>query len=242
MTQVSSRGGINLQYAPISILPESIPVWGVCHRRLGKRVILMDRYVYFTFFRKQTVRNGEWRNHNVTIVVTGLAALIASAALNWHYGRSTLSRSTRKDWINATRRKRRPWPLVRRTRVSPRANREKLCFTVSLPLFFLAPLLPSLEKLPPFADSFPVRSSSNAFLPYRNQRIERRSSRRPRVLPNQWPVCFHLFRQWRIDRSRQHWWKCQRMSRTRFWIIKLSVRLRIGAPLQTLLFRRSRYN
>ena len=120
-------------------------------------------------------------------------------------------------------------------------SREIMLYSES-PSFFLAPLLPSLEKLPPFADSFPVRSSSNAFLPYRNQRIERRSSRRPRVLPNQWPVCFHLFRQWRIDRSRQHWWKCQRMSRTRLWIIKLPVRLRIGAPLQTLLFRRSRYN
>lgn len=45
MTQSSSRGGINLQYAPISILPESIPVWGVCHRRFGNRVILMDRLV-----------------------------------------------------------------------------------------------------------------------------------------------------------------------------------------------------
>jgi len=43
MTQASSRGGINLQYAPITILPESIPVWGVCHRRIGKRVILKDR-------------------------------------------------------------------------------------------------------------------------------------------------------------------------------------------------------
>ena len=43
MTQASSRGGINLQYAPITILGESIPVWGVCHRRIGKRVILMDR-------------------------------------------------------------------------------------------------------------------------------------------------------------------------------------------------------
>lgn len=43
MTQSSSRGGVNLQYAPISILPESIPVWGVCHRRFGNRVILMDR-------------------------------------------------------------------------------------------------------------------------------------------------------------------------------------------------------
>jgi len=42
MTQASSRGGINLQYAPITILPESIPVWGICHRRIGKRVILMD--------------------------------------------------------------------------------------------------------------------------------------------------------------------------------------------------------
>ena len=44
MTQSSSRGGVNLQYAPISILPESIPVWGVCHQRFGNRVILMDRY------------------------------------------------------------------------------------------------------------------------------------------------------------------------------------------------------
>lgn len=43
MTQASSRGGPNLQYAPITILPETIPIWGVCHRRFGNRVILVDR-------------------------------------------------------------------------------------------------------------------------------------------------------------------------------------------------------
>lgn len=42
--QPSSRGGgLDLQYAPISILPQSIPIWGVCHRRFGNRVILFDK-------------------------------------------------------------------------------------------------------------------------------------------------------------------------------------------------------
>lgn len=36
-----------MQYAPISILPQSIPIWGVCHRRFGNRVILFDRYASF---------------------------------------------------------------------------------------------------------------------------------------------------------------------------------------------------
>jgi len=61
----------------------------------------------------------------------GLAGLIASAASNWLYARSTSSRSTRKDSINATPPRRRPWPPARRTRASPRANREKSCSTVS---------------------------------------------------------------------------------------------------------------
>jgi hypothetical protein len=51
MTQASSRGGPNLQYAPITILPETIPIWGVCHRRFGNRVILVDRYTIFYFFK-----------------------------------------------------------------------------------------------------------------------------------------------------------------------------------------------
>ena len=83
-------------------------------------------------------------------------------------------------------------------------SREIMLYSESPPLFlfFLAPLLlSSLDKLPSFADSLPVRSSSNDSLPCRNQRIERRSSRRPGVLPNQRPVCFHLFRQRRIGRS-----------------------------------------
>ena len=43
MTQASTRGGPNLQYAPITILAETIQIWGVCHRRFGNRFILVDR-------------------------------------------------------------------------------------------------------------------------------------------------------------------------------------------------------
>ena len=160
MTQTSSRGGSTLQYAPISILPESIPVWGVCHRRLGNQVILMDRYVLIVrdhYANNTWLTRGCWqwnrlfpkkktysRITNVALLYdTGLAVLIASVASNWHCAHSTSSRSTRRGSINATRLRRRPWPPVRQKKASPRANRKKSCFTVSQRLLSVS----SLHKL-----------------------------------------------------------------------------------------------
>jgi hypothetical protein len=45
VTQSSQRGETSLQYSPVTILPESIPVWGICHRRMGNKVLLTDRYL-----------------------------------------------------------------------------------------------------------------------------------------------------------------------------------------------------
>ncbi|XP_065573218.1 uncharacterized protein LOC136035380 isoform X2 [Artemia franciscana] len=43
VTQTSPKGGIDIRYSPITILPESVPIWGICHRRMGSNVILTDR-------------------------------------------------------------------------------------------------------------------------------------------------------------------------------------------------------
>lgn len=150
-------------------------------------------------------------------VGAGLAVLIASAASNWLYARSTSSRSTRKDSISATPPRRRPWPPARRTRASPRANREKSCSTVSFlknhppfSFFFLSSWLflfgciiyCSPWKKPPSFFSWTTSSVCfryaylhtahfpSPFLSFfyfflnRDQRIDRRSSRRPGILPS----------------------------------------------------------
>ncbi len=42
VTQAIMSGVPTISYSSLSVLFDSIPVWGVCHRRIGNNVILMD--------------------------------------------------------------------------------------------------------------------------------------------------------------------------------------------------------
>ena len=54
VTQVaSSFGGPDtnlardqIQYSRVHIQPDGIPIWGKCHQKIGKNVILVERYTF----------------------------------------------------------------------------------------------------------------------------------------------------------------------------------------------------
>jgi len=40
--QSSLAEGLQVQYSPVNITIEAIPIWGHCHRKIGNNVILLD--------------------------------------------------------------------------------------------------------------------------------------------------------------------------------------------------------
>ena len=41
----SMTRGEPIQYSPVNITFNAIPVWGVCHKKVDENVLLMDRWV-----------------------------------------------------------------------------------------------------------------------------------------------------------------------------------------------------
>lgn len=46
-----------VQYSRVNITGESIPIWGICHKRIGNNVILMDEWVSSQFYSRTLIKN-----------------------------------------------------------------------------------------------------------------------------------------------------------------------------------------